>query len=66
MSATTCSACTIFLSADAEADEEGLEALGKTWLSYTRGIARHFGRHLTDEETRVLTEALSKVLAAAR
>jgi hypothetical protein len=43
-----------------------LEALGKTWLSYARGIARHFGRHLTDEEARVLTEALSKVLAAAR
>ena len=46
--------------------DEGLEALRRTWPSYARGIAQHFGRHLTDEETRVLTDALSKVLAAAR
>ncbi len=45
--------------------EEGLEALRRTWPTYARGIAEHFGRHLTDGETRVLTEALSKVLAAA-
>lgn len=46
--------------------DEGLEALRRTWPSYARGIAQHFGRHLTDEETHVLTEALSKVLAVAR
>ncbi len=45
--------------------EEGLEALRRTWPTYARGIAEHFGRHLTDGETRLLTEALSKVLAAA-
>lgn len=45
---------------------EGMEALRRTWPVYARGIADHFGSHLTDEETRVLTEALSRVLAAAR
>ncbi len=46
--------------------DEGLEALRKTWPTYARGIAEHFGRHLSDEETQVMTEALGRVLAAAR
>lgn len=31
-----------------------------------RGIAEHFGRHLTDEEVEVLDRALSRILRAAR
>ena len=45
---------------------EGLEALRRTWPAYARGIAKHFGRHLSEEETQALSEALSKVLAATR
>jgi hypothetical protein len=45
---------------------EGLEALRRTWPAYDRGMAERFRGHLTDEETRVLAHALSKVLAAAR
>ena len=46
--------------------DEGLEALRRTWPSYARGIAEHFGRYLSDEEARVLTKALERVLVAAR
>src|SRR5919206_2095725 len=46
--------------------EEGLKALRKAWPSYARGIAEHFGRYLSDEEARVLTKALERVLVAAR
>ncbi len=46
--------------------DEGLEALRKTWPLYARGIAEHFGRHLSDEEVEVLDQALCRVLAAAQ
>ena len=46
--------------------EEGLEALRTSWPIYARGIAEHFGRHLTDEEVEVLDRALRRVLTAAR
>ena len=46
--------------------EEGLEALRRTWPTYARGIAEHFGKHLTDEEVEVLDRALRRVLSAAR
>ncbi len=46
--------------------EDGLEALRKTWPTYARGIAEHFGQHLTDEEVEVLDRALHRVLAAAQ
>ena len=45
--------------------EEGLEALRRTWPTYARGIADHFGKHLTDEEVEVLDRALRRVLTAA-
>jgi hypothetical protein len=45
--------------------DEGLEALRTTWPVYARGIAEHFGRHLTDEEVEVLDRALCRVFAAA-
>src|SRR5215210_8424217 len=35
-------------------DEEGLVALRRTWPTYARGIAEHFGEHLSDEEVEVL------------
>jgi DNA-binding MarR family transcriptional regulator len=46
--------------------EEGLEALRRTWPTYARGIAEHFGKHLTDEEVEILDRALRRVLLAAR
>jgi DNA-binding MarR family transcriptional regulator len=46
--------------------EEGLEALRRTWPTYARGIAEHFGKHLTDEEVEILDRALRRVLSAAR
>ncbi len=46
--------------------EEGLEALRRTWPTYARGIAEHFGKHLNDEEVEVLDRALRRVLTAAR
>ena len=45
--------------------DEGRETLRRMWPIYGAGIADHFGRHLTDEEARVLAEALSRVRAAA-
>lgn len=46
--------------------DEGLEALRRTWPAYARGIAEHFGRHVTDEEARTLTDVLSRVAKASR
>ena len=46
--------------------EEGLGALRRTWPTYARGIAEHFGKHLNDEEVEVLDRALRRVLTAAR
>jgi DNA-binding MarR family transcriptional regulator len=45
--------------------DEGREMLRRMWPVYAAGIAEHFGRHLTDEEARVLAQALSRVRAAA-
>ena len=44
---------------------EGEATLRRAWPTYGRGIAEHFARHLSDEEARVLTEALERVYAAA-
>ena len=46
--------------------EEGAAMRKRMWPVYARGIAEHFGRHLADEEVKTLTEALKRVLAAAR
>ncbi|HET7481121.1 MAG TPA: MarR family transcriptional regulator [Rubrobacteraceae bacterium] len=46
--------------------EEGLGALRRSWPVYSRGISRHFGLYLDDEEVRVLDDALGRVLVAAR
>lgn len=45
---------------------EGLKVLRRSWPVYARGIDEHFGRHLGDEEVRVLGESLGRVLEAAR
>ena len=46
--------------------DEGAEMRKRMWPVYARGIAEHFGKHLDDEEARVLTGALKRVLDAAR
>jgi len=43
---------------------EGRGMLKRMWPVYARGIAEHFGRHLSDEEARVLDQALSRVRTA--
>jgi DNA-binding MarR family transcriptional regulator len=44
--------------------EEGARLRRRMWPVYARGIAEHFGRHLEDEEARVLGGALRRVSAA--
>jgi len=46
--------------------EEGRAALRRSWPVYAGGISEHFGRHLGDDEVTMLTEALGRVLTAAR
>jgi DNA-binding MarR family transcriptional regulator len=46
--------------------ERGREALRAAWPIYARGIAGYFARHLTDDEARVLNDALGRVYAAAQ
>lgn len=46
--------------------EQGRAALRRTWPAYAAGIREHFARHLDEAEAGVLTEALERVLAAAR
>lgn len=45
---------------------KGLDAVRQTWPVYARGIVAHFASVLTDDETRTLTVALSRVFEAAR
>lgn len=45
---------------------KGFRAFRRAWPIYAQGIARHFARYLTDEELYMLTEALTRVLAASR
>lgn len=46
--------------------EDGLEALRATWPVYARGIAEHFGEHLSDEEVEVLDRSFCRVSTAAQ
>ena len=46
--------------------EKGHAALRQAWPVYARGIASHFAQHLDAVEARTLTEALQRVLDAAR
>jgi len=50
----------------ASLSDEGLEALRSAWPVYARGIAEHFGRHLSDEEVEVIDRAFRRVSTAAR
>ena len=49
----------------AEKDKGG-DVLRRIWPFYAAGIAEHFGRHISDEEARTLTEVRSRVLDADR
>ena len=44
---------------------EGLAMQQKMWAVYGQSIANYFGRHLSDTDVKVLTEALSRMLTAA-
>jgi DNA-binding MarR family transcriptional regulator len=46
--------------------EEGRTMLRRMWPVYAAGIAEYFGRHLTDEEARVIASALGRVAGAVR
>lgn len=43
--------------------EAGLAMQQKMWTVYAQSIAQHFGRHLSDTYVKVLTQALSAMLA---
>src|SRR4051794_3748793 len=45
--------------------EKGFEALRRAWPIYAQGIIRHFTTYLTDEETTILTTALTRIYEAA-
>jgi len=45
--------------------EAGLAAQQRAWPRYAAGIARHFSRHLTDDEKRLMAAALRRVRAGA-
>ena len=41
--------------------DEGAAMRQKMWPTYAKGIAEHFGAHISDEEAGVLTRALGRV-----
>ena len=45
--------------------DEGARMRERMWPVYARGIAEHFGAHVSDEEAGVLSKALGRVRAAA-
>ena len=40
----------------------GKRALAKAWPVHLRGVAEHFGRHLSDEEAKTLAAALGRMV----
>jgi DNA-binding MarR family transcriptional regulator len=44
--------------------DEGAGMRQRMWPVYAKGIAEHFGAHVTDEETEVLSRALGRVRSA--
>jgi DNA-binding MarR family transcriptional regulator len=46
--------------------EQGFAALRKAWPVYARAIVHYFAQHLNSEETKMLTNAFTRVLDAAR
>jgi DNA-binding MarR family transcriptional regulator len=42
--------------------ERGMAAVRSAWPVYARGIARHFARHLSEDEARAMTDALTRVI----
>lgn len=46
--------------------DEGKDALIKTWPAYSEAIVEHFARFLSDTETEILTEALTRVSYSGR
>ncbi|MBY0261048.1 MAG: MarR family transcriptional regulator [Phycisphaerales bacterium] len=46
--------------------DKGEAAFRKTWPAYARGIARHFGAHLNDDEACTLAGLLSRVAPTER
>jgi DNA-binding MarR family transcriptional regulator len=45
--------------------DEGARMRERMWPVYAKGIAEHFGAHISDEEAEVLSRALGRVRAAA-
>ncbi len=46
--------------------DEGARMRERMWPVYAKGIAEHFGVHVSDEEAEILSRALGRVRAAAR
>ncbi len=46
--------------------DAGLKLRREMWQVYSQGIANYFGNHLTDNEVKILTTALNKILAAIK
>ncbi len=46
--------------------DEGSRMRERMWPVYAKGIAEHFGAHVSDEEAEILSRALGKVHAAAQ
>jgi DNA-binding MarR family transcriptional regulator len=44
--------------------DEGAGMRQRMWPVYAKGIAEHFGAHVTDEEAEVLSRALGRVRSA--
>ncbi len=44
--------------------EAGILMQKKMWVVYSEGIAEYFGNHLSDEEVKVMQQALKKILGA--
>jgi DNA-binding MarR family transcriptional regulator len=44
--------------------DDGQQALNAAWPVYGRGIQEHFARYLSDEEVRILTDAMRRIAVA--
>lgn len=46
--------------------DEGIAALRKAWPVYAQGISRHFARHMSDDEARLIVKLFNGILNTAQ
>lgn len=44
--------------------DRGKDAIKKSWLPYSKGIAKHFGAHVSEEEAQIIRDVFARMIEA--